>query len=384
MTTIHSRRGFTLAELFGVIAVIGIVLALVIPAIQRSRETERKHVCEGRVASVGMALLNAEQVYGEFPLATQLKKSQLSAARTAMPASTAVGPTEAGWSWIVRILPFLGDKGLYGLISAQSNQFTIPTGPFDPSICHPNSPHQHAACESLPMLICPSWEGNNNTRGQWTIDTTASNPPTGAPEYANVDTSLPGTGAQSYRGKVTPTNYKVIVGTHIARQDGNLAPVENGAFQLTAPRGTLLSEITDGTANTLLIAETKECGYASWYDGTLNWLVTNNPNAALPPGNAGAPDNPPWTKAEVGLDAGYVATDPNSRPWLTIGMISNSIRGNVNWGPSSDHPHGIVMHVFCDDHVTGITDKVDPATYLDLTTRAGGEVVNGCGDCDIK
>jgi hypothetical protein len=48
----------------------------------------------------------------------------------------------------------------------------------------------------------------------------------------------------------------------------------------------------------------------------------------------------------------------------------------VNWGPSSDHTNGAVMHVFADGHVQAITDTVDPQTYLGLTTRAGGEGID--------
>ena len=58
----------------------------------------------------------------------------------------------------------------------------------------------------------------------------------------------------------------------------------------------------------------------------------------------------------------------------------NAHRKNaVNWGPSSDHSNGAIMHVFADDHVQAITVLCDPETYLNLTTRAGGEEIDSAG-----
>ncbi len=276
----------------------------------------------------------------------------------------------------MRILPYLEEKNLYMAISQESAQFTNSGGPFAGSLYNGSTTYQHASCVTLPALICPNWTGNANTNGQSTIDVTARNPPTGAPEYAGVDSSRPGYGQQAYRGRVAPTNYKAIVGTHITRQNGNLAPLENGIMRLSGATGTKMAEITDGTSKTMLVAETTEWGYASWYDGTLNWLVTNDPNAALPPGKVGAPDQPPWVNAQIGISVGYNPAVPGTMPWLKSGMVSNRTLGNVNWGPSSDHVNGAVMHVFGDDHVIPITNACDAAVYLDMTTISGSEAVN--------
>ena len=371
MITIHPRRGFTLAEMLAVIAVIGIVLAVALPFVQASRKAARRDQCQAKIKQLGLALLNHESAYGRFPLISSGISSQLLAAQTAIPASAIPGPSQAGWSWVVRVLPYLDQQNLYISISQESNGFVTGTGPFTPALYNGSTTSQHASCVPLSALICPDWLGNANTHGSSTIDITSGNPATGAPEYASVDSNLPGVGNQSCKGMVAPTNYKAIVGTHITRQNGNLAPLENGAMKLTAGQGTAITEITDGTSHTLLLAETKECGYASWYDGTLNWLVTNDPNAAAPPGQ---PDLlQPWTTAQTGINVGYDPRHPQSQPWLKSGMVSNPIIGNVNWGPSSEHTNGQVMHVLVDGHVIPITNQVDPQTYLSITTRAGGE-----------
>lgn len=177
----------------------------------------------------------------------------------------------------------------------------------------------------------------------------------GAIEYANVDSAQPGTGKQAYRGNVAPTNYKVMVGTHMR----NGQPIENGGMLLSGPHGLTHGSFWDGTANTILVCETKESSYASWYDGTLNWLVGNDPNQPRP----GIRDQSPWTGASLAINRGYDPAKPGTVAYLKKTLASNSPQNDVWWGPSSDHAGGIVCHVFIDNHTTGITDQCDPEFY---------------------
>jgi hypothetical protein len=173
-----------------------------------------------------------------------------------------------------------------------------------------------------------------------------------------------------------PTNYKAIVGTHILTS-GTITnvPDENGAMLLSATQGSTASSISDGLSNTVMLCETKEWGYCSWYDGTLNWVVGNNPNSPAPGENG----LPPWINAQLSINQGYnpalagTALSNQNLPYLPTTMMHTAAAGNMNWGPSSDHSNGAVMHVWGDGHVGAITDQCDPATYLGLITRAGSE-----------
>ena len=240
------------------------------PALLAKQEAERSRVCQDKIKAVALAILNHESARNHFPLITSRDKPQLKAALSALPASANPGDTEAGWSWVVQILPYLDKKELYSVIVDRSSQFSIERGPFDPAIrtADPNS--QHCSSVVLPELICPSWTGNENTHGHSQIDTVGVT--SGAPEYADIDSNAINRGQSTQSGaNVAPTNYKAVVGTHMVAG----TPLENGAMILTGEQGTTISAISDGTSKTILLVETKECGYASWYEGTLNWLVTD-------------------------------------------------------------------------------------------------------------
>src|SRR5436190_1826885 len=63
----HRRFGFTLVELFAVLFVFGVILALALPAIQSARETQRGTQCANLMKQLGLALLNYEDGYRSLP-----------------------------------------------------------------------------------------------------------------------------------------------------------------------------------------------------------------------------------------------------------------------------------------------------------------------------
>jgi len=89
-----SRRGFTLVEMLVVIAVIGVLIALLLPAIQAARESARRTACKSNLRQVGQALQMHHEARGTFPAGWT----------TTDPGDPEGAP---GWSWAVRIFPYL-------------------------------------------------------------------------------------------------------------------------------------------------------------------------------------------------------------------------------------------------------------------------------------
>ena len=94
--------GFTLVELLVVIAIIGILIGLLVPAVQAARESGRRMQCQNNVRQVGLALQSFEGEHGHFPHGTY---DLMDDRGTAMPQNRRC--------WMQDLLPYIEFAGLY-------------------------------------------------------------------------------------------------------------------------------------------------------------------------------------------------------------------------------------------------------------------------------
>ena len=126
------RPGFTLVELLTSMAIIGLLLALLIPAVQSARESARRVECQNHLRAFGQALHNFEQTFRHFPGPTnELNDNPYSA---------------DSWSPHTLLLPYLDQQTTYSAALESGSSIGV----------RPWSGYPNWAKAKIPVLQCPS------------------------------------------------------------------------------------------------------------------------------------------------------------------------------------------------------------------------------------
>src|SRR6516164_9853344 len=96
------RSAFTLIELLVVIAIIGVLIVLLLPAVQKVREAAKRVKCSSNLRNIGLALHNFESTNGRFPPG---------AAHGPFPSGGVTNSSLHGW--VAFLLPYLEQQALY-------------------------------------------------------------------------------------------------------------------------------------------------------------------------------------------------------------------------------------------------------------------------------
>jgi len=333
-----TRRGLTLIEVVVIILVIGVLIALLIPAVGWVRESARQATCVDNMKQLGTALRNYASRYRTFPpgsLVTRDADGQIAA--------------EDGWSWTMHLLPEMENKALYDTVDIHADK------PGDTS----NAAVRDLLDTRIGELICPSYQG---------------------PRFADPDaksgalSTYKGMGATHWESLSVNTDVpevpKYLPESTWKHPDGAMYPAK--AHKLEDFKG-------DGLSCTVLVVETIEPVAARWAVGAEATLVGLPPNVTIEPPIAFKRSY----FAPTGFD-GYFGeksrVDPSFKTYLDWDYEDSAdgpyLPGKQQGtrGPGSHHP-GVVNHLLVSGNVETITTEIGPALYMFFITRDGGDPV---------
>lgn len=309
----HTRDGLTVLELLVVIGIIALLVALIVPAVQQSREAARMMTCRSNLKQIGLALHNYHDVHSCF----------------------APGNSN-GWSTHVFLLPYLGETPIYELAN-----FSLYS--YDDT---PN--HRRMKQVGLPFFKCPS--DSNGRPGNGTTNY-LGNSGTGRLRDFTVDS-----------GKVLffPTNgvfMHILPLGHCVRA----GDIRDGLSNTAAFGEALVGySATDRRRGAISLRE----GYSAEQFETFiaDCLAAPSDQYGLTIGDSWIEGSVPFTRYTHDLP-------PDTRSCRYGTYIPTGI-----YSLSSQHTGGVNV-LTADGNVRFIADSIDAAAWHAVGTRAGGEAV---------
>jgi prepilin-type N-terminal cleavage/methylation domain-containing protein/prepilin-type processing-associated H-X9-DG protein len=328
------RRAFTLIELLVVIAIIGVLVGLLLPAVQKVRESANRMSCSNNLKQIGLALHSYHGAFNRFPPGYIDGNTNSS-----LTPDNDVGP---GWGWASFLLPYIEEGNVY-------NQINFNVGVAVGS-------NIAISQQSLKVHQCPS-DGLQDPFPVY--DSTFTNP----------------------IATVAHGNYVACNGwiECFNGAGGNPGATGNDGLQGGAGSAgvgffwrnsrTRIADVTDGMSNTICIGERSSNHSPSTWTGAVTggrcpaWMATQPPTPPYTP-----PPGPPYDNAD--FDEALVLA-----------------HGNATHLPNSDfpifdpdtfycrHPGG-ANFLFGDGSVHFLSSGINPTTYQYLCTIAGGEIAN--------
>ncbi|QDV80987.1 DUF1559 domain-containing protein [Botrimarina mediterranea] len=328
------QAGFTLVELLVVVAIIGILVALLLPAVQAAREASRRTSCVNKLRQVAVAMQNYVAAQGHFPSG---------AVSQANPDNPATPHNFYRWSALAAILPYLESGAAYDALDMTQPLYTGVSGSVSAANVEPVK-------QTLAEYLCPSDQG------------------------------LP------VSDKFGPTNYAVCAGIGLGDpatpfDDGSPADT-GGLFGINSELRP--AQITDGLSKTVLASESPlgvprpSDPHDPVYEYKMVTLPLTDAKCAGPADwNVSDPRGFAWANGEFRCALYNHYHTPNAAEAdcmaAAIGGMPATIFRAFGWRAArSLHPGG-VNAALADGSVRFIGDDVDSAAWRAGATVAGGD-----------
>jgi prepilin-type N-terminal cleavage/methylation domain-containing protein/prepilin-type processing-associated H-X9-DG protein len=325
-----TRSAFTLVELLVVITIIGILVGMLLPAVNYAREAARQAQCKTNLKNLGIAVEAYNQQFSSLPYGT--------VANVTRSGETNWSVSSPRGSALHALLPFLDLRTLYDL-------FNFAKGETDPIIPGTN---YRTTKYRIPVLVCPS----DDFRGLKPGDGYAlhSYVASGGPVKVGVEKHSKGSGkdcdeAKKYNARLDELQrvLKNLGRPQMQRLDapGPFA-VHTISGGIVTPTAVTHPMIRDGLSNTIMFGEVRpKCTQEVYWRG---WAQTWNGCGLV----------------STLVPINYDSCDPNTQ--FAGNACQSANNGSVALGFKSAHPGG-AHFVLGDGHVAFLTESIDAQTF---------------------
>jgi prepilin-type N-terminal cleavage/methylation domain-containing protein/prepilin-type processing-associated H-X9-DG protein len=406
------HRGFTLIELLVVVSIVGLLIGLLLPAVQSARAMGRRTQCQSNLRNVAIGILGYANTYGKFPPAGVISDDPKKQNPGTPPIDVPRNQGIVSWhdpkctpdslevpmyNWVVEILPYIDQQDLanaWAKTGPDSSGSTVPQSYLSTTFMQPGQPCNYLiSSTSLTVLRCP--EDNTTDPGEgnlsyvvnggfslwtalplgWTGSATDGQPTATAYDDSGMRWAPP---AQGWGGNL-----------NVCRKTGVMFLEDYGPYgpsptQMPWNARTTFAALYDGASSTLLLSENTLAGAgpASPYskNAETNWA---SPLATFcmffgPPIVCGADGqciSGPLQPQSGGVDGPGWAMANRVGTFANINFGQNlTIEGSFPFS-NSGHVGGCNM-AFCDGSVRFISATIDGTVYAKLITPAGARLPN--------